>query len=90
MDKLRVIEDRLNANDSWIGKIKPITKENLKNNTGNIEFLPKDTLRKRVEVPDGPIIGFGKYKMKTHEWVKENDKNYWIWLTENVDKFKNL
>ncbi len=32
----------------------------------------------------GGIMKFGKFKDKTHEWVKKNEPGYWRWATENI------
>jgi hypothetical protein len=88
---------KVNANkwrdDPKFKAIKPITKSDLLNGTGQIEKLKfppwdkKNSEGKQTEQvkPDG--IGYGKYADKTYEWVKENDLRYYLWMTENVPKF---
>ena len=35
-----------------------------------------------------PIMGFGKYRDKTVQWVKDNNRHYFHWAEENVEGFK--
>ena len=46
----------------------------------------KTTAPARTPAPGGgaEIMRFGKYRSKTHDWIKENDPGYWSWLTTNV------
>lgn len=63
--------------------IKGISKENLENCTG--EIVRGDPINKPQK--GGSTLGFGKYKDKTIEWVKENDLRYFEWCHREIKGF---
>lgn len=69
-----------NKNPKFLA-IKGISKENLLNKTGQI--VKGDPLKK--EQTKG--VGFGKYKDKTKDWIRNNDPAYFSWASENVKGF---
>lgn len=84
--------DATKANDFWMGRVSPITKEHLINGTGPIEHLTKSSLTgdEEEDINEGLRMKFGKYKGKSYAWVEENDEYYWGWLKGNVKGFENL
>lgn len=87
--------DKVHAKDDWLTFVKPISKNDLKFGRGAIQHLPNDIItnpERKIEADDGdnsPIMRFGKYKGRTHDYVKKNDASYWLWLKENVAAFSN-
>jgi hypothetical protein len=79
----------------WL-EIKGITSEEIYTPCGAMqrgEPLGKSKFNSSTPAPaqnkkDSKVMGFGKYKNKTREWVMENDKSYFNWCTQNVKGFK--
>lgn len=80
-------------NPKWLA-IKGISREDLLSGSSYIEKLTYPPWDKRNDSKGGtPVnqadsVGYGKHAKKSFEWVKENDYGYFLWMCENVDKFR--
>ena len=69
-------------------QIKGISLKNCIEKSGEIEAgEPIKSTYKGKEVNKADVIGFGKYKGKTKDFVKKNDIGYFTWAKENVKNF---
>lgn len=84
--------EKMRKNRKW-NEIRQISLENCVNKTGQIEAgipIERSKNPQNTKLSQGKItiMGFGKYKEKTREWVQQNDPSYWQWCCENIKNFK--